>query len=119
MGEFGVPTLLEQAEGDTGCGAIRESQSGPARSENLGMCGIHAREPGLRHEALLCSDGGERPPSLGRRSGWVKLEAAGTGVPGKVGAASTKSGRPSTAGWVGAGERDGKVYERNRCCYAS
>jgi hypothetical protein len=40
---------------------------------------LHAREPGLRHEALLCSDGGERPPSLGRRSGRVKLEAAGTG----------------------------------------
>jgi hypothetical protein len=36
-----------------------------------------------------------------------------------VGAASTKSGRPSTAGWVGPGERDGKVYGRNRCRYAS
>jgi hypothetical protein len=36
-----------------------------------------------------------------------------------VGAAATKSGRPSTAGWVGPGERDGKVYARNRCCYAS
>jgi hypothetical protein len=36
-----------------------------------------------------------------------------------VGAASTKSGRPRTAGWVGPGERDGKVYARNRCCYAS
>jgi hypothetical protein len=36
-----------------------------------------------------------------------------------VGAASTKLGRPGTAGWVGSGERDGKVYARNRCCYAS
>jgi hypothetical protein len=36
-----------------------------------------------------------------------------------VGAASTKLGRPRTAGWVGPGERDGKVYARNRCCYAS
>ena len=30
----------------------------------------------LRHEALLLSDGGERPPFLCRRSGGVKLEAA-------------------------------------------
>jgi hypothetical protein len=44
MGEFGVPTLLEQAEGNIGCDVIRESQSGPARSENLGMCGISMRE---------------------------------------------------------------------------
>jgi len=29
-----------------------------------------------RHEALLVSDGGERPTSLGRRSGRVKLAAA-------------------------------------------
>ena len=36
-----------------------------------------------------------------------------------AGAASTKSGRFSTAGWAGPGERDGKVYVRNRCCYAS
>jgi hypothetical protein len=36
-----------------------------------------------------------------------------------VGAASTKLGRLRTAGWVGPGERDGKVYARNRCCYAS
>jgi hypothetical protein len=28
-------------------------------------------------------------------------------------------GRLRTAGWVGPGERDGKVYARNRCCYAS
>jgi hypothetical protein len=33
-------------------------------------------EGGLRHEALWCSNGGERPPSLCRRSGGVKLEAA-------------------------------------------
>ena len=36
-----------------------------------------------------------------------------------MGAASTKSGRPRTTGWAGPGERDGKVYARNRCCYAS
>lgn len=35
-----------------------------------------------------------------------------------VGAASTKSGRFSTAGWAGPGERDEKVYARNRCRYA-
>jgi hypothetical protein len=44
MGEFGVPTLLELAEGNTGCGATRESRSDPARSENLCMCGISMRE---------------------------------------------------------------------------
>ena len=36
-----------------------------------------------------------------------------------VGAASTKLGRSRTAGWAGPGERDGKVYARNRCRYAS
>jgi hypothetical protein len=36
-----------------------------------------------------------------------------------VGAASTKSRRFGTAGWAGRGERDEKVYARNRCCYAS
>ena len=36
-----------------------------------------------------------------------------------MGAASTKLGRSRTAGWAGPGERDGKVYARNRCCYAS
>jgi hypothetical protein len=36
-----------------------------------------------------------------------------------VGAASTKLGRFRTAGWAGPGERNGKVYARNRCCYAS
>jgi hypothetical protein len=36
-----------------------------------------------------------------------------------VGAASTKSGRSGTAGRAGPGERDEKVYARNRCCYAS
>ena len=37
----------------------------------------------------------------------------------RMGAASTKSRRPGTAGWAGRGERDGKVYERNRLRYAS
>ena len=36
-----------------------------------------------------------------------------------MGAASTKLGRFRTAGWTGPGERDGKVYERNRRFYAS
>jgi hypothetical protein len=50
----------------------------------------------------------------------VKLEAAVPGGRrGLVGAASTKLGRLRTAGWVGPGERDGKVYARNRCRYAS
>src|SRR6266704_1806981 len=41
------------------------------------------------------------------------------GSPVRTGAASTKSRRSSTAGWGGRGERDGKVYARNRCRYAS
>ena len=50
----------------------------------------------------------------------MKLEAAVPwGSPRAVGAASTKSGRPSTTGWAGPGKRDGKVYARNRCRYAS
>ena len=64
----------------------------------------------------VCPDGGERPSSLGRRSGRVKLAAASaTGRWLGVGAAATKLGRPGTAGRVGPGERDGKVYARNRC----
>jgi hypothetical protein len=49
-------------------------------------------------------------------------EAGGSlirGSAGKAGAASTKSRRSRTAGWGGRGEQDGKVYARNRCCYAS
>ena len=44
MGESGVPTPLELAEGNTGHGAIREPWSDPARSKNLGMYGISMRE---------------------------------------------------------------------------
>ena len=44
MGEFGAPTLLELAEGNTVHGVIREPWSGPARSKNLGMYGISMRE---------------------------------------------------------------------------
>jgi hypothetical protein len=43
-------------------------------------------------------------------------EAGGSlirGPAGRVGAASTKSRRPGTAGWGGRGEQDGKVYVRN------
>jgi hypothetical protein len=35
-------------------------------------------------------------------------------VPGRAGAAATKPGRSSTARWIGSGERDAEVYERNR-----
>ena len=44
MGESGVPTPLELAEGKTVHGAIREPWSGPARSKNQGMYGIFMRE---------------------------------------------------------------------------
>ena len=74
----------------------------------------------VRHEALVFPDGGGRPRSLRRRSGGD--EAGGSlnrGSPGRAGAASTKLRRFSTAGWAGRGERDGKVYERNRLRYAS
>jgi len=70
----------------------------------------------VRHEALVVSNGGGRPSLPCRRSGGV--EAGGSlirGSPGRVGAASTKSCRSSTAGWAGRGERDGKEYARNRC----
>ena len=49
-------------------------------------------------------------------------EAGGSlsrGSPVRTGAASTKLRRLGTAGWAGRGERDGKVYARNRCRYAS
>jgi len=35
---------LELVEGNTGCGAMRESRPDPARSKNLCMCGISMRE---------------------------------------------------------------------------
>src|SRR6266571_2157451 len=68
----------------------------------------------------VVTDGGERPsisPPSQRRG-----EAGGSlsrGSPGRAGAASTKSRRLGTAGWAGRGERDGKVYARNRLRYAS
>ena len=59
-------------------------------------------------------------PSPCRRSGGVKLGGSPSrGSPVRAGAASTKPCRPGTAGWAGCGEQDGKVYARNRCCYAS
>jgi len=60
-------------------------------------------------------NGGERPPSPGRRSG--RAEAGGSLIreaPGRAGAAPTTTGRVSTTGWRGSGKRDGKVYARNR-----
>ncbi len=66
------------------------------------------------------SDGGERPsislPSQRRGEAGGSLSR---GSPGRAGAASTKSRRLGTAGWAGRGERDGKVYARNRLRYAS
>ena len=75
----GVPTLSRLRKA-TRPVALTRAADGPRAVKEPGHArNLHAREPGLRHEALLCSDGGERPPSLGRRSGRVKLEAAGTG----------------------------------------
>jgi hypothetical protein len=74
----------------------------------------------VRHEALLVRMEVKDRPSPCRRSGGVKLEAVRAGgSPVRAGAASTKSRRSGTAGWAGRGERDGKVYARNRCRYAS
>ena len=42
--EIRVSTLLTSAEDYIGCGAMREPQSDPARSENLCMYGIFMRE---------------------------------------------------------------------------
>ena len=42
--EVGVPTLLNNAEGNIAGGVIRESPADPARSENLCMYGIFMRE---------------------------------------------------------------------------
>ena len=40
----GVPTLSQEAEGNTAGGAIREPSVDPARSENQGMYGTSMRE---------------------------------------------------------------------------
>jgi transposase len=61
----------------------------------------------------------DRPSARCRSSGPGAGGSLSRGSPGRAGAASTKSRRPGTAGWAGRGERDGKVYARNRCCYAS
>ena len=42
--EVGVPTLLNNAEGNIAGGAMRESPADPARSENLCMYGVSMRE---------------------------------------------------------------------------
>ena len=42
--EFGVPTLLTEAEGHIVDGVTREPWLGPARSKNLCMYGISMRE---------------------------------------------------------------------------
>ena len=91
-------------------------------SDLHGSVVVHDRYQNYECAARRCCfpDGGERPsiaPPSQRRG-----EAGGSrlrGSPGKAGAASTKLRWPSTAGWAGRGERDGKVYARNRCRYAS
>ncbi len=42
--EIGVPTLLQEAEGNIAGGAMREPPADPARSKNLCMYGISMRE---------------------------------------------------------------------------
>ena len=64
-------------------GPDRRSRTGSTaspRSASTSTC--------VRHEALLYSDGGERPASLGRRSGRVKLAAACPGGTPGVGGSS-------------------------------
>src|SRR5258705_3493712 len=83
------------------------------------VTGVNGTLMGAPRGAVV-PDGGERPSisSPSQRRG----EAGGSlsrGSPGRVGAASTTSRRPGTAGWAGRGERDGKVYARNRLRYAS
>jgi hypothetical protein len=73
----------------------------------------------VRHEALCDRTGVKGPRRLAVAAAGVKLEEARSGVAGRVGAASTKSRRPGTAGSAGCGERSGKVYERNRWSYVS
>ena len=54
---FGVPTPYTQAEGNIVVSAIRELAVGPARSENLGMCGIFMRENREVPRSPACGDG--------------------------------------------------------------
>jgi hypothetical protein len=69
----------------------------------------------VRHEARVFRLEVQDLRCPGHRSGWVKLAAVrSTGRWGGWEAAATKSGRSSTTGWIGPGERDGKAYERNR-----
>ena len=73
---------------------------------------------GRRHRAprsALEPCGGERPPPSARRSGPAEAEGSLTrGIPVKVEAALTTTGRASTVRWHGSGKRDGKVYARNQ-----
>src|SRR4029077_8105031 len=64
----------------------------------------------------LKSNGGERPSSPGRRSGWVEAEGSLIReMLGRVGAALTTPGRVGTARRCGSGQRDETVYARNQC----
>jgi hypothetical protein len=99
---------------------ISWSSSPRSHSPRATSCRTDLIRACVRHEALSFTDGGERP-SISSPS-WRWGEAGGSlirGSPGRAGAASTKSRRFSTAGWAGRGERDGKVYARNRLRYAS
>ena len=74
----------------------------------------------VRHEALIVRVGvkdAHRWVVVAARWSW-RQSGLGSRRAG-MGAASTKSGRFRTAGWIGLGERDEKVYARDRCCYAS
>ena len=76
LDSFGTPTLLSEAEGNTGGDVMREPSSGPAPSETLCTCGnsLHGNReiPGI-------------PPLDGRdgRSGKAESRKPDTYVPGK------------------------------------
>ena len=84
-------TVLSQQGGEAGRSLIRETPGRVASSsDNAGTCQDYrmvrvrqARREGVREKRAPRgadgSDGGERPPSPGRRSGGVKLEAARSG----------------------------------------
>lgn len=53
--------VVQETEGNTAGGVIRESLAGPARSESYGMCvNLHAREPGGPILARLVDHGAGR-----------------------------------------------------------
>jgi hypothetical protein len=66
------------------------------------------------------SNGGERPPSPGRRSGWDEAEGSLIrGTPVRVESSPDNDGLVGTARRPGPGKPDGKVYVRNQRSNAS